>query len=328
MSQKTLTSPISVLPARTEPLSSVLPLFRANIPLTILTFVSLALVGLAAVGLLVDPRVITGMPAWVKPMKFGISVAIYSLTFVWLLTFVRGHSRLVGLISTVTAVALIVELAIVALQVVRGVPSHFNISTSFDGLLWQIMGASILPIWIMGLLLAVLLMFQRFTDSTFAWSLRLGVLVSLVGMFVAFAMTKPTPQQQAQGLAGEFRPSIGAHSVGVEDGGPGLPFVGWSTEGGDLRVAHFVGLHALQVLPLAGYLINRMGKRSSNKHRTALVWVAGLGYLGLVFLLFWQALRGQSVIAPDALTLLAFVGLVAATGSLSALIVAQARARA
>jgi hypothetical protein len=103
--------------------------------------------------------------------------------------------------------------------------------------------------------------------------------------------------------------------VGVEDGGPGLPFLGWSTEGGDLRVAHFVGLHALQVLPLIAWFLSR--RRVDLRSRTRLVIIAGIGYLGLTLLLTWQALAGQSIVAPDA-------AMMAATGGWLILLAAAA----
>jgi hypothetical protein len=97
----------------------------------------------------------------------------------------------------------------------------------------------------------------------------------------------------------------GAHSVGVADGGPGLPILGWSTVGGDYRVAHFLGLHAMQVLPLLAFVLMRFGRGLSKIVRSRLLWIASLFYGGVVFITFWQAGRGQSVIAPDAATLVA-----------------------
>jgi hypothetical protein len=163
---------------------------------------------------------------------------------------------------------------------------------------------SIVLTWAMNLLAIVLLMFQRLPDPAFAWALRLGLIVSFVGMAVALFMTTPTPEQLAGAKAGEGMPVVGAHSVGAGDGGPGLPVVGWSTEVGDLRVPHFFGLHALQVLPLVGWLVSVFGPGWLGPgHRVKLVWTAGLSYLGLVLLLTWQALRGQPIVAPDAATL-------------------------
>jgi hypothetical protein len=88
----------------------------------------------------------------------------------------------------------------------------------------------------MNLLTAVLLLFQRMPDPAFAWALRLGLVVSLVGMRVGFLMVSETPaQERAADKAGIEAPIQGAHTVGVEDGGPGLPVTGWSTTGGNLR---------------------------------------------------------------------------------------------
>jgi hypothetical protein len=223
-----------------------------------------------------------------------------------LLGFVKGHPRLVRLITNVTVTSFVVEMLVIIGQAARGATSHFNLTTPFNTLLWSAMGAFIVLVWTMNLLLAIMLLRERMPDRAFAWSLRLGVLVSSVGMAAAFLMVRPTPEQSAA-IASDHGPRIvGAHSVGVPDGGPGLPILGWSTVGGDLRAAHFVGLHALQVLPFLGWLLTRrkgvLAFFGAND-RLALVWTAGLAYFGVVVLLIWQALRGQSVISPDAKTL-------------------------
>jgi len=132
-------------------------------------------------------------------------------------------------------------------------------------------------------------------------------------------MTQPTVAQLAVLHAtGHLPPVWGAHNVGVPDGGPGLLFLGWSTTGGDLRIAHFVGLHALQVRPFLGWFLSaERFPWLSTGQRVALVWTIGLGYLGLVGSLLWQALRDQPLIAPDALTWLTWgvvVGLTLVSG--------------
>jgi hypothetical protein len=280
----------------------------ANPALTILGWAMLFTFFATLVGVFADHRVITGAPAWLKPAKFAISVSVYCFTFVWLLGFVENRPRLVRLVANVTVASFIVEMIVIIAQAARGTTSHFNLTTPLNSFLWFTMGAFIVLVWTMNLLLAIMLLRQRMPDQAFAWSLRLGVLISSIGMAAAFLMVTPTPQQAAV-IAGGYGPRIvGAHSVGVADGGPGLPIFGWSTVGGDLRAAHFVGLHALQILPFLGWLLTR--RRSvfallAANDRLALVWTGGLGYLGLVVLLGWQALRGQSVVNPDAKTIAA-----------------------
>jgi hypothetical protein len=150
--------------------------------------------------------------------------------------------------------------------------------------------------------------------------------VSIVGMAQAYLMTWPTAQQLASWEAGAPVTLVGAHAVGVPDGGDGLPVLGWSREGGDLRVGHFIGLHGLQGLPLIGLALRRR-RRLDERGRTALVGVAGAGWLGVTALVTGQALRGQPLLQPDALTLAAAAALALAVVVAGAEVVRRTRAR-
>ncbi len=299
-----------------------------NRPLTLLG-VAMILAFLAALaGILLDHRVITGAPAWLKPAKFAISVSLYCFTFVWLLGFVKTRPRLARFAANVTAVSFIVEMTVILMQAARGTTSHFNLTSPLNTFLWLSMGAFIVVVWTMNLLLAIVLLFERIPDRPFAWSLRLGLLVSLVGMAGGFFMVRPTHEQLVAIAANHGPRIVGAHSVGVADGGPGLPVVGWSTAGGDLRVAHFLGIHAMQILPFFGWFVAR--RRNwfayfNEIHRLALVCTFGFAYLGIVLLLLWQALRGQSVIHPDVQTLTVGAVLLALAGLSTLVIAAHAK---
>lgn len=300
-------------------------LMQVNRPMTIVgVLMAVTLLG-TLVGLVVDPRVITGAPAWLKPAKFAISTSIYAFTFVWLLSFVRGHSRLVAVSANTVAAGLTLEVALIVIQVIRGTTSHFNYATPFDAAVFSTMAVVIVLVWLMSALAAGLLIAQRMDDPAFAWSLRLGLVIALIGMGIAFCMPQPTPAQRAALSAGTPPTVLGAHSVGVVDGGPGLPIVGWSTVGGDLRVPHFVGLHGLQALPLFGWLLLVRAPRLGARPRLRLVWTAGLAYVGLLAILTWQALRAQSVIAPDAPTLAALAALLGLTLLAALAIILHAR---
>ena len=303
--------------------------FSTNRFLTLLGVMMLVTLVASFTGLIFDSRTLLGVPIWNKPIKFSISLALYAFTLTWQLSYIKGHPRVVTIVSTITCLTLLGEMVIVVTQVIRGVSSHFNVATSFDGTLFSIMGGIIMVFWFSNLVAALYLLFQRFDNQALAWALRLALILALVGAALGLLMTiQRTPEQQQALAAGQKLIAAGGHSVGVNDGGPGLPFVGWSTVGGDLRIPHFIGLHALQVLPLLGWFILRFTRRGfSQAHQVTLVWVAGLGYAGLIALTTWQALRGQSIIAPDALTLGAFLALVAAAGILSGGVILHARLR-
>jgi hypothetical protein len=298
-----------------------------------LSAIAIAHVGItvvALVGLAVDPRIITGQPAWMKPLKFGLSVTIYTATLAWLLTYLQHRPRWVRAISIATAVGFAVEIVAIVIQVARGTTSHFNFTTPLDAALFGAMGIFVLVIWLANLAAAALMLRRPFAEPAFAWGVRLGLIVALFGAILGFIMTSAeSPAQREASRRGLASPTAGAHAVGVEDGGPGLPVLGWSTEGGDIRVAHFVGMHALQLLPLAGWWLARRRRRSawlSSRHAGVLAIVLGLGYGGLTALLLWQALRAQPLLTPDALTLGALAALAAAVAASTVGTVMHARA--
>jgi hypothetical protein len=266
----------------------------------------------ALTGLLVDPRTIGGAPAWLKPAKFGVSVLLYLVAIRAMLGVVTGHRRLLAVVATVLLVALGAELAAIDLQVLRGTTSHFNAATLFDTAVYSGMGALISLVFAVTVVAAVLVLRTRGVDRTIAAGMRWGLLVALLGMAEAVLMTVNFGWSDG-----------GGHTVGAPDGGPGLPLTGWSTLHGDLRIGHFVGLHALQALPVLALLLVRLPL--PERTRTRLVGVAGAGTAGMLLLTTWQALRGQALLAPDAVTVVAAGALVLAVGLAAAAVLAAGR---
>lgn len=297
-----------------------------NPTLVVFVVASALLLAAGAVGMIVDPRVVLGMPNWAKSTKFGISLLLYGATLLWVLPMVTRRPRLAQFVGHATGAILTIEVALLALQAVRGVPMHFNVATPFDAALWQFMSITIMLFWLVTLVGLVLLLFQPMPNRVLAWSVRLGMVVTLVGLTQGFLMPTPNATQQDMLAAGQRLDLIGAHTVGGLDGGPGLPLLGWSTQHGDLRIGHFVGIHGIQAVPLLAFLLLQMPAAWLRQgHRLALVTIGALAHLGLVVLVTWQALRDQPLLSPDALTLGALAGLLAGAAALAGLVVAHAR---
>ncbi|MGC5544233.1 hypothetical protein ACPYPE_26510 [Streptomyces griseus] len=274
-----------------------------------------ALAVVSAVGLVVDDRVLVGAPIWAKPFKFSVSFVAYCMTLAWMLTLLTRGRRIGRWAGHVVVLTSLVEMVIITVQVVRGKRSHFNTATAFDSALWNTMGMTIVVLWAATLVIAVLLLRTRIADRAEALAVRGGLLIALAGAALGFLMTLPNESRQAVGNL-DASDAIGAHSVGVPDGGPAMALTGWSTTGGDLRAPHFVGMHALQLIPLLLIALVLLAPRFAPLRdagvRLSLVRVAVAGYAGLVALITWQALRGQPLIHPDGITLAAAGAILAA----------------
>jgi hypothetical protein len=278
-------------------------LWQGSIPLTATGLLMLAAFAGTLVGLAVDPRIITGAPAWLKPAKFAVSIAIYVFTLAWIFTLIPGWVKTRAIVGWTTAIALVLELVIIDVQAWRGTTSHFNVGTSFDLVLWTVMGIAIVVQTVTSIAVAVALWRQPFADRALGWALRLGMTITIIGAFSGGVMTQPTGIQLADAHAGQRMTVAGAHTVGAPDDerGARIAGTGWSAAHGDLRVPHFVGLHSLQALALIALALTP--KKFSGSTRVRLTLSAAASYFALFGILLWQALRGQSVLAPDALTI-------------------------
>ncbi len=274
-------------------------LWRASPPLTAVGLLMLVVAVASMVGMVVDRRVITGAPAWLKPLKFAISTAVYSLTLAWIFGWLSDWPRLRRVVGWTTAIVFVLEVAVIDAQAWRGTTSHFNVSTPLDAMLFSIMGVAILVQTLVSVAVAVALWRQPFTDRSLGWALRLGMTLTIVGALTGPLMTRPTAAQLTLARAGGRMTTIGAHTVGDVDGGPGVPMTMWSREHGDLRVPHFIGLHAVQALALVAVGVRR--RRRPEDVRVRAVLLAAVSYASLFVLLLWEALRGRSVVAPDAM---------------------------
>ncbi|MET7876188.1 hypothetical protein [Micromonospora profundi] len=280
---------------------------------------AMAVIAVACVvGIVVDSRVLTGSPIWLKPFKFAVSFVLYGTTLAWMLSLLPRRIRAAEWAATVIVAMAVVELALMVVQVARGTTSHFNGTTPLNGIIFAAMGASITILFLAHLVIGIVVLIQRIPDRVAATAVAWGLGLSLLGMLLAVPMMLPTQNPGIEGISG-------AHSVGVTDGEAGLPMVGWSTIGGDLRIGHFVGLHALQALPILAILLNRFATRLDERTRARLLVVAGAAFGVLTLLLTWQALRGQPLLRPDALTLVAVAALAVATATAAGRVLARGR---
>jgi hypothetical protein len=284
-------------------------------PLTATSLLMLGLLFMSVAGILLDPRTITGVPAWLKPAKFAISTAIFAGTMAWVFRYITVWPRLMRALGWTLAVVLVLEVAIIDVQAARGTTSHFNVGTRLDTVLFGIMGFSIVILWLASVAVLVALFRQRLSDPAWGWWLRMGMLITVLGSGAGGLMLRPTHAQIETLRAHEPVSAVGGHTVGGPDGGPGLPGVGWSTQHGDLRIGHFFGLHGIQILPFVGWLILRRQSRRPEIREAAIAVVTAASYFVFVAILVAQALRGLPITSFDSATLAALAIWATATTS-------------
>lgn len=222
-----------------------------------------------------DHRQLLGLNVWIKPLKFDISIAIVLITSALFLHGLTGCEGAKLWAGSALAIALSIESILISLQAARGVRSHLNVSTPFDARVSLLMGvmalaATLAVVAILGL---TFIAAPQWPPAVL-WGIRLGLLVFLAGSVEGTLM---------------FR--YGGHTIGATDGGRGVAFLNWSLQHGDLRIAHFFALHALQAFPIFGLLSSRTSW-SGSVQVAVVVFLSTLYTVG-VWCLFKLAMQGR-----------------------------------
>lgn len=205
--------------------------------------------------------------AWYKPFKFAFSTFLFAWAMAWYCYYLPSFN--IVFFNWTVIILLGFEIVYIAIQASKGQLSHYNLSTPFYATLYSMMAIAATLVTVYTAYVGLLFFTNDFPSlpNYYLWAIRLGILIFVVFSFEGFVMGSRL-----------------THTIGGEDGGIGIPFLNWSTKFGDPRIAHFIGMHALQLLPILAFYIL--------KNTKATIGISVLYGLLAMFTLV-QALQGK-----------------------------------
>lgn len=179
-----------------------------------------------------------GVNAWNKPLKFALSLGIYSWTMAWFCFYLPNFN--ISLFNWTVVILWSFELFYIGFQASKGQLSHYNMSTPFYSIMYALMAIAATVITLYTAYIGILFFTKTFPDlpDYYLWAIRLGIILFVIFSFEGFAMGSSLN-----------------HSVGAKNDNSNWFILGWSKTVGDLRVSHFIGMHALQLLPLLSFYV-------------------------------------------------------------------------
>jgi hypothetical protein len=212
-------------------------------------------------------NVLNGVNAWFKPFKFALSTNLYCWAMLWYCYYLPNFNTTA--FNWVIIITLGFEVAYIALRASRAELSHYNVSTPLSSTLFSIMALAATVATLYTAYISALFFATSFPTLPvyYIWSIRFALILFVIFAFEGFAMGARL-----------------SHSVGGNDDSFGLPIVNWSKKFGDLRIAHFIGMHALQILPILSFYLL--------KNTKAVLLVAAFYSLLAIFTLI-QAIQGR-----------------------------------
>jgi hypothetical protein len=213
--------------------------------------------------------------AWYKPFKFAASTFFFAWAMAWYCAELPNFN--IKLFNWSVILLLGFEIVYIALQAGRGQLSHYNVSTPLYSFLYSMMALAASAVTLYTAYVGFLFFIGDFPTLPphYLWAIRLGIVIFVIFSFEGFVM------------GGRM-----THTIGGADGSAGIPFFNWSTKFGDPRVAHFIGMHALQVLPFLAFYFFK---------NTPTTIIIALLYLLLATFTLFQALQGRPFISSSVL---------------------------
>ncbi|RYD55764.1 MAG: hypothetical protein EOP56_14470 [Sphingobacteriales bacterium] len=213
---------------------------------------------------------VSNVNAWYKPFKFALSITAYSWTMAWYCHYLKDFN--IVLFNWTIIILLGFEIIYIGLQAARGQMSHFNVTTPYYAVLYSLMAVAATGVAVYTGYVGILFLKSDFPDlpSYYVTAIRAALFIFVLFSFQGFLMGAKM-----------------SHTVGGADGDAGIPLLNWSRKYGDLRIAHFIGMHALQVLPFLAFYVLRSTKA---------VVVVSVVYLVITGVSLWLALRGVPMI--------------------------------
>lgn len=227
--------------------SALAELFRREPVLMAFAAVLAAMMVPSFAGFLLDTRTFNGINVWIKPLKFQSSAALFLVTLALFWPFLDAEQRerkSVRFAAWFISICLLLEILYITYRASQAEASHFNRTSAINIALYAWMGVTILAATIMSGWIGWLILQAR--DKIASPGLRYAIGVGLLAGTILGSLTAVYMSAQTNHWVG-----------GVATDSGGLAFFSWSRTGGDLRVAHFIGLHAMQGIPLIGWLVSR-----------------------------------------------------------------------
>lgn len=213
---------------------------------------------------------VAGINAWFKPFKFAISIAIYCGTMAWFCYDLRNFN--IEFFNRANILLFSFELVYITVQAARAQESHFNRTTTFYRIMFGGMAIAAIAITILAVYAGLAFFNGSFNNEPryYIWSIRLSIFIFIIFSF--------------EGILMGGRQS---HTVGAQLQTTFLPVLKWNMKEGDLRVAHFIGMHALQIIPLLSFYILK---------NTIAVFALSVFYLLFAAFVLVQALHSKPFI--------------------------------